>query len=160
MSYTPKLYLETTVFNFYFAEKEGKKKEDTHKLFKAINRGKYEVFTSKYVLDEISADNPQKYRKMKDLIDRYVQHTLYFNEEVLNLADIYVKNDIIPVKFITDARHIATATVNKLDFVVSFNMGHIVKPKTMIGTGFANLHHGRRQIGLCTPTEVIDYDYN
>jgi hypothetical protein len=58
----------------------------------------------------------------------------------------------------TDAQHIAAATINKLDFVVSFNLGHIVKPKTMIGTGFANLHHGYHQVGLCSPLEVIDYD--
>ena len=74
------------------------------------------------------------------------------------MADIYVKKGIIPLKFRTDALHIATATVNKLDFVVSYNLGHIVKTKTMIGTGLVNLREGYRQIGLSTPTEVLDYD--
>jgi predicted nucleic acid-binding protein len=158
MNYVPKLYLETTVFNFYYLEKESKRKDDTHKLFNAIKGGKYAVYTSQYVLDEIARDTPGKFKKMRGLIDKYVQDTIYFNEEVQNLADLYVERRIIPAKFITDARHIAAATVSKLDFVVSFNFGHIVKPKTMIGTGFANLHYGFRQIGLCTPTEVLDYD--
>ena len=95
---------------------------------------------------------------MVALLEKYAQHTLSFDKEADVLAEIYVKNKIIPLKYMTDAQHIATATVNKLDFVVSFNFGHIVKHKTMIGAGFANLHHGYKQIGLCSPTEVVEYD--
>jgi hypothetical protein len=57
-----------------------------------------------------------------------------------------------------DALHIATATVNNFDFVISYNLGHIVKTKTMIGAGLVNLREGYRQIGLSTPTEVLEYD--
>jgi len=49
-------------------------------------------------------------------------------------------------------------TVNNLDFVISYNQGHIVKVKTMAGTGLANLRAGYRYIGLATPTEVLEYD--
>ncbi|GHV46216.1 hypothetical protein AGMMS49546_33790 [Spirochaetia bacterium] len=160
MRYIPKLYLETTIFNFYYVDKDSKKKDDTHKLFDAIKKGKYEVYTSWYVQDEIARDTPEKYEKMRSLLEKYAQPTVSFNEEASALAEIYIKNRIIPLKYRTDALHIATATVNRLDFVVSFNFGHIVKPKTMIGAGFANLHHGYRQIGLCTPTEVLEYDCN
>ena len=160
MHYVPKLYLETTVFNFYFVEKEVKKQQDTLKMFDSIKRGNHEAFISKYVYEEIVKDTPIKYQKMKELIDKYVLNILDYDRQVIDLADIYVKNGIIPAKYIRDALHIAAATINKLDFVVSFNMGHIVKPKTMIGTGFVNLSHGYRQIGLCTPTEVIDYGQN
>ena len=74
------------------------------------------------------------------------------------MAGIYIEKGIIPEKFIDDAVHIATATVNNLDFVISYNLGHIVKTKTMIGVGIANLREGYRQIGLATPTEVLEYD--
>jgi predicted nucleic acid-binding protein len=160
MRYVPKIYLETTVFNFYFLDKDSAKRDDTRKLFQAIRKGKYEVYTSQYVYDEIEQDSPEKYKKMVTLLEKYAQHTLSFNKEADDLAEVYVKNRIIPLKYMTDARHIAAATVNKLDFVVSFNFGHIVKPKTMIGAGFANLRHGYRQIGLCSPTEVLEYDCN
>ncbi|GHV65379.1 hypothetical protein AGMMS49587_19540 [Spirochaetia bacterium] len=160
MRYIPKLYLETTIFNFYYVDKDSKKKDDTHKLFDAIKKGKYEVYTSWYVQDEIARDAPEKYKKMQSLLEKYAQDIVSFNDEADDLAEIYIKNKIIPLKYKTDALHIATATVNRLDFVVSFNFGHIVKPKTMIGAGFANLHRGYRQIGLCTPTEVLEYDCN
>jgi predicted nucleic acid-binding protein len=160
MPYIPKIYLETTVFNFYFLDKDCKKKEDTHKLFDVIKRGKYEAYTSWYVQNEITRDVPEKCNKMQELLEKYTQHIVSFNKETDDLAKIYIKNKIIPLKYKTDALHIAVAAVNKLDFVVSFDFGHIVKPKTMIGAGFANLHHGYHQIGLCTPTEVLEYDRN
>jgi len=64
----------------------------------------------------------------------------------------------ISTKSIKDALHISCAVVNNLDFVISYNQGHIIKTKTMIGTGLANLREGYRQIGLSTPTEVLEYD--
>jgi N12 class adenine-specific DNA methylase len=78
--------------------------------------------------------------------------------EAQRLADMYIAKGIIPQKYVTDALHIATATVQKFDFVVSYNLGHIVKLKTIIGAGFVNLREGYKQIGLTTPTEVIEYD--
>jgi hypothetical protein len=92
------------------------------------------------------------------LFNKYIKKVFQSDAEIEHLASLYVSKHIIPAKSMTDALHIATATVNKLDFVVSCNMGHIVKEKTMIGTGFINLRAGYRHIGLSTPTEVIEYD--
>jgi len=160
MNYIPKLYLETTIFNFYYIDKESQKKEDTHKLFEAIRKGKYAAFTSEYVLKELARDNNIKFRKMINLIEKYVYSMVSLEEEINFITKVYIGKRIIPNKYLTDAKHIAMATVNNLDFVVSYNMGHIVKLKTMIGTGFANLHHGYRQIGLCTPREIVEYDFD
>jgi hypothetical protein len=71
---------------------------------------------------------------------------------------MYVEKHIIPPKSRNDGLHIAVATVNNLDFVVSCNMGHIDKRKTMIGTGFINLRTGYKNIGICSTMEVIEYD--
>jgi hypothetical protein len=80
------------------------------------------------------------------------------SDEIEHLAELYIKKKIIGEGSMVDALHIATATVNKLDFVVSCNMGHIVKQKTMIGTGFINLRAGYKHIGLSSSMEVIEYD--
>ena len=63
---------------------------------------------------------------------------------------------IIPKKFITDAVHIAVATINEMDAIVSWNFQHIVKMKTIRLTEAANLKHGYRKIMIHSPTEVID----
>ncbi|MDR0908909.1 MAG: hypothetical protein LBM77_04000 [Spirochaetaceae bacterium] len=156
--YKPTLYLETTCFNFYILEKPGTKRDDTRKLFALIKGGQYEAFTSSVVEDEIADDTPERYKKMKALIDEYHIKMLLRDSKADALAALYIDKGIVPAKYDDDAIHIALATVNRLDFVVSYNMGHIVKTKTMIGTGFVNLRAGYKMIGLSTPTEVIDYD--
>jgi hypothetical protein len=158
MKYIPKLFLETTVFNFYFEGKQGKKQKDTIKLFHDIAQGKYEAYTSEAVMYELRGASGEKFRKMEALAREYIKDIVPPTAEARRLADIYIAKGIIPEKFDDDALHIATATVNSFDFVISLNQGHIVKLKTMIGTGFANLHEGYRQIGLSAPTEVTEYD--
>ena len=56
----PKIYLETTMFNYYFdADRDAH--ADTVKLFKEIRSGKYEAYTSAYVMDElIESDEPKR----------------------------------------------------------------------------------------------------
>lgn len=49
MRYVPKICLETTVFNFYFLDKDGAKKNDIRKLFQVIKKGKYEVYAFQYI---------------------------------------------------------------------------------------------------------------
>ena len=152
MKYTPKLFLETTVFNFYFEGKQGQKQTDTVRLFEEIARGRYEAYISQEVINEIEAASEEKAAKMEALSEKYIKRLIQPSPEAERMADIYVKKGIIPLKSRNDALHIATAVVNDLDFVISYNQGHIVKTKTMIGTGLANLREGYRQIGLSTPT--------
>ena len=42
----PQLYLETSVWNFYFADDAPEKKEITLSFFNKINQGDYEIFIS------------------------------------------------------------------------------------------------------------------
>jgi predicted nucleic acid-binding protein len=157
MKYIPKLLLETSVFNYYDYGKEGRKQQDTRQLFADIWAGKFIAYISSEVSDEIRDAPEGKRVKMQELINAYKIEILQDNPLVDPLADLYVAWNIIPAKYRMDAVHIAAATVKGLDCVISFDMGHIVKPKTMIGTGFINLYEGYRWIGLATPTEVIEY---
>jgi predicted nucleic acid-binding protein len=154
----PKLFLETTVFNYYSYGKAQKKQECTRKLFEAIDAGEYQAFTSMAVVEELSKDTKEKSENMMSLIGKYHIKTLEPNDEIGRLAMIYIGRKIIPVKYIYDALHIAATTVHGLDCVVSYNMGHIVKPKTMIGTGFINKREGYLPVVISTPEEVIEYD--
>jgi predicted nucleic acid-binding protein len=157
MSYIPKLFLETSIFNFYNYGKGGKKQQDTRMLFDQIKAGQYLAYTSEAVLQELKRAPKEMYAEMLKLVKKYTVETFPEGDQIDRLAGIYVSEGIIPEKYGTDAEHIATATVHGLDCVVRFNMGHIVKPKTMIGTGFVNLYEGYRWIGLATPTELINF---
>jgi len=158
MKRLPKLFIETTVFNFYFEGKQGQKRKDAMQLFDEIAKGRYEAYTSEAVLRELERASEEKRWQMLSLYRRYIKEAIATTPEANLLAVMYVRKRIIPEKYSDDALHIAIATVKNLDFVISFNQGHIVKTKTMIGTGFVNLRLGYRQIGLGTPTEVLEYD--
>ena len=158
MKKIPKLFIETTVFNFYFEGKHGQKQQDAVRLFEEIAKGRYEAYTSEEVFSELEKVSLSKFNKIKALSEKYIKRTLETSQETKRIAGVYIKKGIIPAKSIKDALHIACAVVNNLDFVISYNQGHIIKTKTMIGTGLANLREGYRQIGLSTPTEVLEYD--
>jgi rRNA-processing protein FCF1 len=137
-----KLFLDSSAFNFCVDGKQGQKRQETIKLFDAIGSGKYEAYTSAAVIKELKRAPKAKRDAMNALVRRYVKKILKPNAEAERLADLYVDKHIIPPKSRDDGLHIAVATVNNLDFVVSCNMGHIDKRKTMIGTGFINLRAG------------------
>jgi predicted nucleic acid-binding protein len=158
MDIVPKLFLDSSVFNYYVDGKLGQKQRETEKLFAAIEAGRYEAYTSTAVIKELERAPKAKYDEMNDLVERYVKEIFDPTADAHRLADIYVAKHIIPPKYRDDGLHIAVATVKNLDFVVSCNMGHMNKQKTMIGTGFINLRAGYKNIGICSSMEVIEYD--
>jgi predicted nucleic acid-binding protein len=154
----PKLFLETTIFNFFSYGKGKEKEVYTRKLFEAIQSGEYQAFTSGYVVGELVRAAKEKSENMTALIERFNVTELTADKEIERLARIYIDRKIIPKNYPDDALHIATATVCELDCVVSYNMGHIVKSKTMIATGFINKREGYLPVIISTPEEVIEYD--
>jgi len=151
-----KIYLETTVFNFLFAEDSPDKKQDAIKLFEEVKQGKYIPYTSDYVLQELLKAEEPKRTKMVNLLDQYGIKLMATDTNAENLADKYVAEKIIPIKYRMDGIHIAMATINNLDIIVSYNFHHIVKLKTIIGTESINLREGYKRIGIYSPTEVIE----
>ncbi|GMO25666.1 MAG: hypothetical protein Ta2B_05350 [Termitinemataceae bacterium] len=155
----PKIYLETTIFNFPFADDAPQYKADTLKLFSGIRSGCFESYTSEYVIDELNKTTDENRRqRMKSLISEYSVKILQMNDETSRLANIYVQNGIIPDRFVTDALHIASATINNIDFIVSLNFQHIVKHKTIMETEIINAREGYKRVFIHTPAEVIEYE--
>lgn len=152
----PKIYLETSVFNFVFTDDAPDKKADTLKLFEEIRKGKLEPYTSAYVISELEAAQQPKRDCMLQLIPEYGIQMLEKSDEAVRLAKIYAAESIVPEKYIADAYHIAVASVNELDVIVSWNFKHIVKMKTIKLTESVNLKQGYKKMMIHSPTEVID----
>lgn len=103
------------------------------------------------VIREIEATNNEKLRKK--LIELVKDFELLSAEssEIMLLAERYVSEGIIPVKHIEDAVHIAVATVNSLDILVSWNFEHIVKLKTKRQVNAVNILLGYNPIEIIEP---------
>jgi predicted nucleic acid-binding protein len=153
-----KLYLDTSVLNFYYADDSPNEKEITRELFREIKSGKYTAFISSTVLQEISKASEQKQKELLSLVEDYNLTPLELDEEIENLAGLYIKNKIIPQKYEEDAIHIAVAVANELDVVVSWNFDHIVKLKTKLYVNGINKMEGYKEIEIYSPMEVIDYE--
>jgi hypothetical protein len=150
-----KIYLETTLFNFYIDE-DREAHADTVLLFKEISEGKYEAFTSDYVIDELEYAPAEKRDKMISLITEFEIKVLEPDDSASRLADLYVSEGVIPLKYRTDGLHIAIATVNGLDMIISMNFQHIVKLKTVKMTGAINILSGYQAVEICSPMEVVE----
>ena len=153
----PKVYMETTMFNYYFDEERGEAHEYTVRLFEMVKKGFFKAYTSYYVTSELEKAHEEKRIKMLELIDKYNMIVLNENGETNRIGNLYVERKVIPKKYLTDALHIAIATVYKLDIISSMNFEHIVKPKTIRMTGDINIENGYDIIRICSPEEVVRY---
>ena len=158
MSKRLKLYFDTSIFNFAFADDAPDKKVITLKLIEEVKTGKYEVYISTVVLREIYEAQQKKAKKLIELLNDLQPFELEFDKECYELAAEYVKRGIIPVKYEDDAFHIAVASVNDLDALISWNFKHIVKLKTKKEVAGTNLLMGYKEIEIYSPWEVIDSD--
>ena len=146
----PKIYLETTIINFYL-DTDRDAHLHTVNLFGDIKAGKYEAYTSRIVIEEIEKTIGDKKGKMLEVIAEFNLPILETSVEAENLADVYVAEGIVPVKYRTDGLHIAIAAVNDLDMIFSMNFQHIVKQKTMEMTAVINSLRGYRAVKIFSP---------
>ena len=153
----PKIYLETTMFNYYFdAERDAH--DDTVRLFKEIREGKYEAYTSAYVIDELGETKIEPKRSnMLALITEYNINVLDYSDEAQDLADIYINEGVIPASKRLDSLHISIAAVNDLQYIFSFNFQHINRVKTKTMTNLINAREGYKSITITVPSEVIEH---
>jgi hypothetical protein len=64
---------------------------------------------------------------MLGLISLFKLISLIPNQIINSLAKIYIKDKIIPDKYFTDALHIACASLNNIEFLLTFNIEHMLK---------------------------------
>lgn len=78
--------------------------------------------------------------------------------EALELAERYIADRVIGGASRSDARHIATATVYRVDLLVSWNFKHIVNIERIHGYNSVNVRLGYPQLEIRAPAEVLKYD--
>ena len=120
--------------------------------------GKFEPYTSLYVVSELEDAPTDKRDNMLALINKYNITVLAASEEADNLARRYVTEGALPNGSLTDASHIAVASVHELDMIISLNFKHIVRERTVRLTGAINMLLNYKPIDVHTPMGVIDHE--
>lgn len=119
-----KLYLETSVWSFYYADDAPEKRDATRRFFENVSDS--EIYVAEPVFREIMKAQPEKQRELLSLLEKYRPENLPGDDEVDDLAALYVAQKILPEGSEEDALHIAYATVYEMTAILSWNMRHIV----------------------------------
>jgi predicted nucleic acid-binding protein len=153
--YKLKLYLETSVWNFIFADDAPEKRDLTHEFFNVVKKGVYEIYASEIVINEIQRADLEKRQKLMKEIDNYKPIQLETNDEMRRLAQAYMEAKIVPAKKVEDALHVSIATVSGLDAVISWNFDHLANLRKADLFNGVNLLQGySKRIEIVSPMEV------
>ena len=148
-----RIYIDTSVVGGYFDEEF---KEATTALFQRLENGEI-IFVVSDLLDLELINAPQKVRELLYYYsaDKFVRIEL--TEEAIKLADTYVLEKVVGQTSLEDCRHIALATINKVDVLASWNFKHIVNLDRIKGYNSVNLRLGYQMIEIRSPKDLINY---
>jgi len=159
MEHRPSLYIETSVFGFCFDEapRNVLRREAVTKLFDQIRLGILEAVTSPVTFLELDQTAEPLRSRLLSLLEgvRILQAD---EAEAGRLATIYLKQQVIPPEHLNDARHVAFATVGRVDVLVSLNLRHIANDRAERSIGAVNLREGYQVLRVKTPEEVLRYE--
>ena len=80
---------------------------------------------------------------------------LLITEQALLIAESLVQHGIVPTKAAEDALHIAVATVNGVDYLLTWNCRHIANPEMQRGIAEYLDQSGLFLPFICTPEELL-----
>lgn len=152
-----KIYLDTSVINYLFAEDTPEKQEITIDFFQNYLKD-YDVFISNIVIDEINKTKDENKRNLLlNTISGYgIEIYDDIIQEIIELANLYVNKELIPENKFEDALHIAYATVYEFDILLSWNFKHLANIKIQDSINSLNFENGYRKMLIMTnPMEVI-----
>jgi hypothetical protein len=106
-------------------------------------------------LELINAPQNVKEHLLKYSADKFQRVEL--TEEAVKLADTYIDEKVVGKTSLEDCRHIAMATIHKVDVLASWNFKHIVNLDRIKGYNSVNLRLGYSMIEIRSPKDLVNY---
>jgi len=150
----PKIYTDTSVIGGCL---DIEFKEGSQALFERFKSNSAILMISNLTLLEL--ENAPK--DVQDILKQIPIENIEYVElsiEAKQLADKYLSEGVVSKKSKVDAQHIATATINRANVLVSWNFKHIVNLERIHGYNAVNLKQGYPMIEIRTPLEVLSYE--
>ena len=146
------LYLETSVVGAYLDNGDPFRRDITIRWWEH-ELSEYEVFSSLLVQRELERFS-EPYRSGCLNLVRPLQF-LDLAEEVAMLAEGYVERGIFHRKFMADAIHVALASFYKIDYLVTWNFGHIANVRKQARIRLFNTTAGFFSPVIVTPEFLV-----
>ncbi len=145
-------YIDTSVIGGCLDEEFS---EYSFKLVYEFKSGSKKLNISDLTLSELE-EAPLEVREILAQIPEKHKEYLTLNEESKILAEKYIKEKAVSSRNLIDAQHIAIATINKVDVLVSWNFKHIGNLRRIQLYNSINLKYGYSMIEIRSPREVIN----
>lgn len=149
-----RLYIDTSVVGGYYDDEF---KEATRNFFDRIEAKEYLIYFSEVNETELVLA-PQNVKEVKLKIPKECLRYLEIDDDVEKLAQTYISEKTLGKASTNDAYHIALASVNRLDCLVSWNFKHIVNFDKIKQFNSINLKLGYPLIDIRTPLEFLKYE--
>lgn len=146
------LYLETSVVGAYLDNGDPFRRDLTIRWFEH-ELSEYQVYSSILVQRELERiDEPHRtgYLKIIKPLER-----LELAEEVAILAEGYISRGIFHRKFMADAVHVALASFHKIDYLVTWNFGHLANVRKQARVRLFNTAAGFFSPLIVTPEFLV-----
>jgi predicted nucleic acid-binding protein len=151
-----RIYLDTSVFGGYFDDEF---EDYTIPFFERIKSGEYIVLFSSVTQDELELA-PENVKVLVKSLRIDLSEFIDTTEEAIDLATEYITEKVVGKTSFADCLHIALATINRADFLVSWNFKHIVNVERIRGYNSINIKNGYRQLEIRSPREFEKYEDN
>jgi predicted nucleic acid-binding protein len=149
-----RIYIDTSVIGGYFDEEF---EIATKQLFDRIINKDFIVYFSEVNETELEFA-PEHIKNVKNLIPVECLRYIEIEEEVEILTQTYITEKALGKSSENDAYHIALASVNRLDCLISWNFKHIVNFDKIKMFNSINLRLGYPLIDIRSPLEFLKND--
>lgn len=117
-----RFYFDTSVFGGLF---DSEFEEETVLLFEKVILGQIRCIYSNLTESELT-NAPERVRDYFVNIPENCKEKILVTPDALILAQTYIEEKVVGETSLDDCIHIATATLHKVDMLVSWNFKHIV----------------------------------
>lgn len=129
----------------------------SRQLMDMFTRGEALLVLSDLTLLELQ-EAPVDVRTVLEKVPEKQREYVELTEEATILAQHYIDTEVIGAAKRVDAQHIAIATTNRVEVLVSWNFRHIVNLQRIRGYNSVNLLQGYPLLEIRTPEEVVNYE--
>ncbi len=150
----PHIYIDTSVVGGYFDEEF---KETTELFFQQFQRGNF-IFVVSDLLDLELLNAPARVRNLLDQYPSTLFERVSLTQESVDLANRYITENVVGKTSLADCRHIALATLSRVDVLASWNFKHIVNLQRIKGYNSVNLRLGYQLLEIRSPKDLITYE--
>ncbi len=128
--------------------------EWSNALLKKFREGAKIAVISNLTREELERA-PEEVRSILTMFPDDFIADVFLGREAEALADLYIEEKVVAPKHIVDARHIAIATIERVDVLASWNFKEIVNLSRIRAFNAVNLKMGYPLLEIRSPREVL-----